>query len=55
MDDSRSACSSSRGSTPADTARIFAHLVLAMVLAPAFCSGAERRLVGGLTAGATKG
>lgn len=39
----------------ADTARVFAYLVLAMVPVLAFSSVAERRLVGGLTAGVTKG
>lgn len=44
-----------QGQYSADTARVFAYLVLAMVPALAFYSVAERQLVGGLTAGATKG
>ncbi|MFC5674873.1 carbohydrate ABC transporter permease [Streptomyces incanus] len=44
-----------QGQDSVDTARVFAYLVLAMVPALAFCSVAERQLVGGLTAGATKG
>ncbi|GGM60786.1 sugar ABC transporter permease [Thermopolyspora flexuosa] len=38
-----------------DTARVLAYVVLAMVPALAFYSIAERQLIGGLTAGATKG
>jgi raffinose/stachyose/melibiose transport system permease protein len=38
-----------------DTARILAYVVLAMIPALAFYSIAERQLIGGLTAGATKG
>lgn len=44
-----------QGQYSADTARVFAYLVLAMVPVLAFSSVAERRLVGGLTAGVTKG
>jgi raffinose/stachyose/melibiose transport system permease protein len=44
-----------QGQYSAEYARIFAYLVLAMVPALAFYSVAERQLVGGLTAGATKG
>jgi raffinose/stachyose/melibiose transport system permease protein len=44
-----------QGQYSADYARVFAYLVLAMVPALAFYSVAERQLVGGLTAGATKG
>lgn len=44
-----------QGQYSSDTARVFAYLVLAMVPALAFYSVAERQLVGGLTAGATKG
>ncbi|MER7183671.1 carbohydrate ABC transporter permease [Streptomyces hyaluromycini] len=44
-----------QGQYSTDTARVFAYLVLAMVPALAFYSVAERQLVGGLTAGATKG
>jgi raffinose/stachyose/melibiose transport system permease protein len=44
-----------QGQYTSDTARVFAYLVLAMVPALAFYSVAERQLVGGLTAGATKG
>ncbi|MFF3336458.1 carbohydrate ABC transporter permease [Streptomyces sp. NPDC002888] len=44
-----------QGQYASDTARVFAYLVLAMVPALAFYSVAERQLVGGLTAGATKG
>ncbi|MFK0159548.1 carbohydrate ABC transporter permease [Streptomyces sp. NPDC090499] len=44
-----------QGQYATDTARVFAYLVLAMVPALAFYSVAERQLVGGLTAGATKG
>jgi raffinose/stachyose/melibiose transport system permease protein len=39
----------------ADTARILAYVVAAMVPALAFYAVAERQLIGGLTAGATKG
>lgn len=38
-----------------DTARVLAYVVLAMIPALAFYSVAERQLIGGLTAGATKG
>lgn len=38
-----------------DTARVLAYVVLAMVPALAFYAIAERQLIGGLTAGATKG
>jgi len=44
-----------QGQYSSDYARVFAYLVLAMVPALAFYSVAERQLVGGLTAGATKG
>lgn len=44
-----------QGQYASDTARVFAYLVLAMVPALALYSVAERQLVGGLTAGATKG
>ncbi|MFF0087136.1 carbohydrate ABC transporter permease [Streptomyces canus] len=44
-----------QGQYSAEYARVFAYLVLAMVPALAFYSVAERQLVGGLTAGATKG
>jgi raffinose/stachyose/melibiose transport system permease protein len=44
-----------QGQYSAETAKVFAYLVLAMVPALAFYSVAERQLVGGLTAGATKG
>ncbi|MER5322823.1 carbohydrate ABC transporter permease [Streptosporangium roseum] len=44
-----------QGQYAADWARILAYVVLAMVPALAFYAVAERRLVGGLTAGATKG
>ncbi|MFC4534974.1 carbohydrate ABC transporter permease [Sphaerisporangium dianthi] len=43
------------GQYSADTARILAYIVLAMVPALAFYAVAERQLIGGLTAGATKG
>ncbi|WP_214410702.1 carbohydrate ABC transporter permease [Sphaerisporangium fuscum] len=43
------------GQYSSDTARILAYVVLAMVPALAFYSVAERQLIGGLTAGATKG
>ncbi|MFC4504677.1 MULTISPECIES: carbohydrate ABC transporter permease [Streptomyces] len=44
-----------QGQYSAEYARIFAYLVIAMVPALAFYSVAERQLVGGLAAGATKG
>jgi raffinose/stachyose/melibiose transport system permease protein len=44
-----------QGQYATEYARVFAYLVLAMVPALAFYSVAERQLVGGLTAGATKG
>lgn len=44
-----------QGQYSTEYARVFAYLVLAMVPALAFYSVAERQLVGGLTAGATKG
>lgn len=44
-----------QGQYAADTARILAYVVLAMVPSLAFYSVAERHLVGGLTSGATKG
>jgi raffinose/stachyose/melibiose transport system permease protein len=44
-----------QGQYSAEYARVFAYLVLAMVPALAFYSVAERQLVGGLTAGSTKG
>jgi raffinose/stachyose/melibiose transport system permease protein len=44
-----------QGQYAADTARILAYVVLAMVPALAFYAVAERQLVGGLTTGATKG
>ncbi|MEU5312905.1 carbohydrate ABC transporter permease [Streptomyces sp. NPDC021562] len=44
-----------QGQYATDYARVFAYLVLAMVPALAFYSVAERQLVGGLSAGATKG
>ncbi|MEU6719960.1 carbohydrate ABC transporter permease [Nonomuraea sp. NPDC046802] len=44
-----------QGQYASDTARILAYLILAMVPALAFYAVAERHLVGGLTAGATKG
>ncbi|WP_248961364.1 carbohydrate ABC transporter permease [Sphaerisporangium perillae] len=43
------------GQYSSDTARILAYVVLAMVPALAFYAVAERQLIGGLTAGATKG
>ncbi|GAA3796774.1 carbohydrate ABC transporter permease [Sphaerisporangium flaviroseum] len=43
------------GQYSAQTARILAYVVLAMVPALAFYAVAERQLIGGLTAGATKG
>lgn len=44
-----------QGQYASDTARILAYLVLAMVPALGFYVVAERHLIGGLTAGATKG
>jgi len=44
-----------RGQYTEDTARVLAYVVLAMVPALAFYAVAERQLIGGLTAGATKG
>lgn len=44
-----------QGQYSAEYARVFAYLVLAMVPALALYSVAERQLVGGLTAGSTKG
>jgi raffinose/stachyose/melibiose transport system permease protein len=44
-----------QGQYNTDYARVFAYIVLAMVPALAFYSVAERQLIGGLTAGATKG
>ena len=44
-----------KGQYSSDTARVLAYVVLAMIPALAFYSVAERHLVGGLTAGATKG
>jgi raffinose/stachyose/melibiose transport system permease protein len=44
-----------QGQYAADTARILAYVVLAMVPALAFYAIAERQLIGGLTSGATKG
>ncbi|GAA3609675.1 carbohydrate ABC transporter permease [Nonomuraea rosea] len=44
-----------QGQYASDTARILAYLVLAMVPALGFYAIAERHLIGGLTAGATKG
>lgn len=44
-----------QGQYAADTARILAYVVAAMLPALAFYAVAERQLVGGLTAGATKG
>ncbi|MEO3812709.1 carbohydrate ABC transporter permease [Sphaerisporangium sp. B11E5] len=43
------------GQYSSDTARVLAYVVLAMVPALAFYAVAERQLIGGLTAGATKG
>ncbi|GLW05643.1 sugar ABC transporter permease [Microtetraspora sp. NBRC 13810] len=43
------------GQYSSDTARILAYVVLAMIPALAFYSVAERQLIGGLAAGATKG
>ncbi|NEY34902.1 ABC transporter permease subunit [Streptomyces sp. PRKS01-65] len=44
-----------QGQYATDIARVFAYLVLAMVPALAFYAVAERQLIGGITAGATKG
>jgi raffinose/stachyose/melibiose transport system permease protein len=44
-----------QGQYAAEYAKVFAYLVLAMIPALAFYSVAERQLVGGLAAGATKG
>jgi raffinose/stachyose/melibiose transport system permease protein len=44
-----------RGQYAADTARILAYVVLAMVPALLLYVVAERQLVSGLTSGATKG
>lgn len=44
-----------QGQYTSDTARVLAYVVMAMVPALAFYSVAERQLIGGLTAGATKG
>jgi raffinose/stachyose/melibiose transport system permease protein len=44
-----------QGQYSADIARILAYVVVAMVPALGFYSVAERQLIGGLTAGATKG
>ncbi|WP_049564273.1 carbohydrate ABC transporter permease [Nonomuraea sp. SBT364] len=44
-----------QGQYSSDTSRILAYLVLAMVPALGFYAVAERHLIGGLTAGATKG
>ncbi|MFG2002826.1 carbohydrate ABC transporter permease [Spirillospora sp. NPDC048911] len=44
-----------KGQYAEDTARILAYVVLAMAPALAFYAVAERQLIGGLTAGATKG
>ncbi|MER6505495.1 MULTISPECIES: carbohydrate ABC transporter permease [unclassified Nonomuraea] len=44
-----------QGQYATDTARVLAYLILAMVPALGFYAIAERHLVGGLTAGATKG
>ena len=52
---SRWASSSSRASTAPTPRAILAYLVLAMVPALGFYAVAERQLIGGLTAGATKG
>ncbi|WP_067186233.1 carbohydrate ABC transporter permease [Microtetraspora niveoalba] len=43
------------GQYASETAKVLAYIVLAMVPALAFYSVAERQLIGGLTAGATKG
>jgi raffinose/stachyose/melibiose transport system permease protein len=44
-----------QGQYSSDTARVLAYLVLAMLPALGFYAVAERHLIGGLTAGATKG
>lgn len=44
-----------QGQYASDTARILAYVVTAMIPALAFYAVAERQLIGGLTAGATKG
>jgi len=44
-----------QGQYATDTARVLAYVVIAMVPALAFYAVAERQLIGGLTAGATKG
>jgi raffinose/stachyose/melibiose transport system permease protein len=44
-----------KGQYASDTAQVLAYVVLAMVPALAFYALAERHLIGGLTAGATKG
>jgi raffinose/stachyose/melibiose transport system permease protein len=44
-----------QGQYASDTARILAYLILAMLPALGFYAIAERHLIGGLTAGATKG
>ncbi|MEV0148411.1 MULTISPECIES: carbohydrate ABC transporter permease [unclassified Nonomuraea] len=44
-----------QGQYASDTARVLAYLVLAMLPALGFYAVAERHLIGGLTAGATKG
>jgi raffinose/stachyose/melibiose transport system permease protein len=44
-----------QGQYAADIARVFAYLVLAMIPALGFYAVAERQLIGGITAGATKG
>jgi raffinose/stachyose/melibiose transport system permease protein len=44
-----------QGQYATDTARVLAYVILAMVPALAFYAVAERQLIGGLTAGATKG
>ncbi|GAA3163778.1 carbohydrate ABC transporter permease [Planomonospora alba] len=43
------------GQYSSDTARVLAYVIVAMIPALAFYAVAERQLVGGLTAGATKG
>ena len=50
----RSACSSSRASTPTTPPRVLAYVVLSMVPALAFYAVAERQLIGGLTTGVTR-
>ncbi|CAM5228975.1 sugar ABC transporter permease [Streptomyces spiroverticillatus] len=44
-----------QGQYAADIARVFAYLVIAMIPALGFYAVAERQLIGGITAGATKG